>query len=149
MTTKVKAKISIRTMEPEDISGVLEIDQKLTGVKRAPTYSDLKAGDLGGALDLSFIAEADNNVVGFVMGRHAYLEDPPEDIGLVQIMGIHPYYQRQGIATKLINSMVAKCKAKGIKTVRFIVNETDGQMQELLTGLSFNRGHSVDYNLKV
>lgn len=149
MATRVKPKVAIRAMEPEDISGVLEIDQKITGVKRAPTYSDLKAGDLGGALDLSFIAEANEKVVGFIMGRHAYLGDPPEDIGLVQIMGIHPDFQRLGIATKLINTLILKCRSKRIKTVRFIVNETDNQMQTLLIGLNFNRGHHVDYNLHV
>jgi hypothetical protein len=32
-----KAEVKIRPMEPEDITGILEIDRKISGVKRAIT----------------------------------------------------------------------------------------------------------------
>jgi predicted N-acetyltransferase YhbS len=62
--------VKIRPMEPEDISGILKVDQKISGVARALTYRDLVREALGGQIDMSFVAEVDNQFVGFVM---AYL----------------------------------------------------------------------------
>jgi predicted N-acetyltransferase YhbS len=59
--------IKIRLMEPEDISGILEVDRKISGKARAITYRDLVREALGGQIDLSFVAEMDNQFVGFVM----------------------------------------------------------------------------------
>lgn len=142
-TTQVK--LRIRHMEPEDISAVLEIDRKITGVRRAVTYTDLKAGDLGGALDLSFVAEANSQVVGFILGWHAYIGEPVVEVGLIQILGVDPDYQRQGIATKLVNSLLGCCQSKGLKTVRVMVNERDSQLQDFFVRMGFYRGHLVDY----
>jgi hypothetical protein len=33
--------VKIRPMEPEDISGILVVDRKISGVQRALTYRDL------------------------------------------------------------------------------------------------------------
>jgi len=54
-------------MESEDISGILEVDQKISGVQRALTYRDLVQEALGGQIDMSCVAEMDNQFVGFVM----------------------------------------------------------------------------------
>ena len=106
MAAEQKAKVKIRSMEPEDISAILEIDHKLSGVKRAVTYTDLKAGDLGGALNLSFVAEAGDQVISFVLGRHAYIGEPVVEVSLIQILGVDPDYWRQGIATRLVNALI-------------------------------------------
>ena len=62
--------VKIRPMEPEDISGILKVDQKISGVARAVTYRDLVREALGGQIDMSFVAEIDDQFVRFVM---AYL----------------------------------------------------------------------------
>ena len=68
--------ITIRPMEPEDIDTILEIDRKISGQQRAITYADLITGDLGGELDLSFVAEVSGKVGGFILARHAYIGEP-------------------------------------------------------------------------
>jgi hypothetical protein len=54
-------------LEPEDISAILEIDRKITGEQRAITYRDLLQEALGGQMDVSFVAEMDDKMVGFVL----------------------------------------------------------------------------------
>lgn len=132
-------------MEPEDIDGVLAIDRKITGVRRAITYTDLITGDLGKVLGLSFVAEVDGQLAGFVLARHAFLGEPPMEVGLIQIMGVDPDYWRQGIATALINTLLDACRAKGLRAVWILVNERDSQLQGLFGHLSFRRGELVDY----
>ena len=62
-----EGRVTIRKMEPEDIDAILAIDGKIGGVQRAITYRDLVRDYLGGQMDVSFVAEADNKVVGFVL----------------------------------------------------------------------------------
>ena len=136
----------IRPMEPEDITTVLEIDRKISGVRRAITYSDLITGDLGGVLDLSFVAQVGDQVTGFILARHAYVGEPVIEAGLIQILGVDPDYWGQGIATKLVDALLDHCRLKGIKTVRIMVNDADSQLQGFFTRMDFRRGHLIDYS---
>jgi hypothetical protein len=43
--------VEIRPMEPEDISGILVVDRKISGVQRALTYRDLVREAPGGQID--------------------------------------------------------------------------------------------------
>lgn len=139
-------KIRIRPMEHEDIDSVLAIDQKITGERRAVTYTELITGDLGGVLALSFVAEVDGAVQGFLLARRVYVVAPPSEVGLIQILGVDPDYQRKGIASKLVNALLDTCRSKKLKTVRIMINERDEQLVGLFEHLGFRRGELIDYN---
>ena len=138
-------KLRVRPMEPEDITAVLEIDRKISGVRRAITYTDLITGDLGGLLDLSFVAEVSGQITGFILARHTYVGEPVVEAGLIQILGVDPDYWRQGIATNLVNALLERCQSRGLKTVRIMVNERDSQLQTFFARMGFRRGHLIDY----
>ncbi len=140
-----EGKIRIRPMEPEDIDSVLAIDRKISGVRRAVTYTDLITGDLGGVLDLSFVAEVDGQVAGFILARRAYVGEPVTEVGLVQILGVDPDYWRQGIASKLVAALLDTCQSKKLNAVRIMVNERDSQLQGLFAHMGFRRGQLIDY----
>lgn len=147
MTTieRKQGKIRIRPMEPEDIDSVLAIDRKISGVRRAITYTDLITGDLGGVLDLSFVAEVDGQIAGFILARRAYVGEPVTEVGLIQILGIDPDYWRQGIATKLVNALLDNCQEKKLDAVRIMVNERDSQLQPFFAHMGFHQGQLIDY----
>ncbi len=130
-------------MEPEDITAVLGIDRKISGIRRAITYTDLITGDLGGVLDLSVVAEVGGQVTGFILARHAYVGEPVVEVGLIQILGVGPDYWGQGIGTKLANALLERCRSKGLKTVRIMVNERDSQLQGFFAHMGFRRGHLI------
>ena len=71
----IEGKVKIRPMEPEDISGILIVDRKISGVKRAITYRDLVQETLGGQIDMSFVAEIGDQFVGFVMAYLTYVRE--------------------------------------------------------------------------
>ena len=144
--TSTEGKIIIRSMEPEDISGVLEVDRKISGVQRAITYTGLVTGDLGGVLDLSFVAEVSGRVTGFILARRAYVGEPVTEVGLIQILGVDPDYWRHSIATKLANALLERCRSVGLKTVRIMVNESDSQLQGFFAQMGFRRGQLIDYS---
>jgi ribosomal protein S18 acetylase RimI-like enzyme len=137
-------KVRIRPMEHEDIDSVLAIDRKITGVRRAVTYTELITGDLGGVLALSIVAEVDGTVQGFILARRAYIGEPTE-VGLVQMLGVDPDHQRQGIATKMVNAFLDTCRSKNLSAVRIVINERDDQLKGLFEHLGFRRGEFIDY----
>ena len=147
MTTRqvTEGKLRIRPMEHEDIESVLAIDRKITGVRRAITYTDLITGDLGGVLDLSVVAELAGEVIGFILARHAFVGEPVVESGLIQILGVDPDYWRQTIATRLVNALLENCQSRGLKTVRVMVNERDSQLQGFFAHMRFERGQLIDY----
>ena len=105
-------KVRIRPMADEDVDSVLAIDRKITGKRRAVTYTEMITGDLGGVLALSLVAEVDGEVKGFILARRVYVGEPPTEVGLIQILGVDPGYQRQGIASKMVNAFLNACRAK-------------------------------------
>ena len=140
------AEVKIRPMEPEDIDGILEVDRKISGVKRATTYRDLVQEVLGGEVDMSFVAEVDNQFVGFVLAYLTYVREQVSEACVIQIFGVDPKYQRQGIASKLIQALIDRCRSKNIKLVRVMLEERDSELQSLFKRLGFDRGHYIDYS---
>jgi predicted N-acetyltransferase YhbS len=145
-TVKTKEKVAIRSMNPEDISSIIDIDQKLTGVQRALDHIDIITGDMGGSLDLSFVAEVDSQVIGFVLARQVYVGEPVMPAGVIRIIGVDPEYRKQGIATRLVNAVVDLCTLKGIKAVRVIVGEKDSRIEGFFKHLGFGMAKLKVYN---
>ncbi len=141
--------VEIRPMEPEDISGILEVDRKISGVQRALTYKDLVREALGGQIDMSFVAEVDNQFVGFVMAYLTYVREQISEACVIQIFGVDPKYQRQGIASKLIQALLDKCRSKKIKLVRVMIDERDSELQGFFKRLGFDRDRYIDYSKTV
>lgn len=141
-----KAEVRIRSMEPEDINGILEVDRKISGVQRALTYRDLVREALGGEVDVSFVAEVDSQFVGFVLAYVTYVREQVSEACVIQIFGVDPTYQKQGIASKLMQALIEKCRSKKIKLVRVMLDERDGDLQSFFKRLGFDRGRYVDFS---
>jgi GNAT superfamily N-acetyltransferase len=136
-------------MEHEDIADVLAIDRKISGERRAITYTDLITGDLGGLLDLSVVAEVSGQVVGFILARLTFVGEPVVEVGLLQILGVDPGYWGQGVATRMVSFLLKRCGSKGIKTVQTMVNESDSQLQGFFEHVGFRPGKLIDYSKNV
>ncbi len=142
---KVQKHVRIRPMGTDDISAVLDIDHKISGMQRAITYDDPADGDLGGELEFSVVAEKDDKVVDFIFGKHLYMGEPVSEVGLIQTLGVDPDYRRQGIATKLVYTLFELYFSKGIKNVQVMVSGGDGQLDGFFTQLDFHRGYQIVY----
>jgi len=136
-------------MEPTDIDRVLSIDSKITGTRRAATYTDLIIGDLGEIPDLSFVAEVNGEVQGFLLARRAYFGEPFDEVGMIHILGVEPDYWRQGVATEMVNALVETCGEKNLNAVRIMVDQGDNQLKSLFERLGFRKGNLVDYTKKL
>ena len=67
--------------------------------------------------DTSFIAEKDNEIVGFLIG---FLSQTFPDEAYVHFLGVHPNFRKQGIARKLYECFFEVVRQRGRNVVRLV-----------------------------
>ena len=145
-TEKIVDNVKIRPMIAEDLGFIIDIDQKLTGVQRALGHTDIVTAELGEPYDLSFVAELNSKVIGFILARQVYVGEPAVETCSIQIIGIDPDYGRQGIASKLLNFLMQHCNSKKIHSVRVMVSNRDSKMEGFFKHVGFKQAPVKVYN---
>lgn len=151
MATGNKGEVTIRPMERGDIDSIIAIyskirEEKIPGVKRsrlsyrgAMTYDEVALTNPGGPLDLSLVAVADSKAVGFIWSGLAYVGIPIDQVGLIYMLIVDPDYQKKGIAAKLVNALIKRCREKKVHTVRAVLDEREWELQNYFQKLGFKR----------
>ncbi|HUT97314.1 MAG TPA: GNAT family N-acetyltransferase [Dehalococcoidales bacterium] len=149
--------IKIRPMERDDIDALIDVygkirEEKIPGTKRsrlsyrsAMTFDEVASTNPGGPLDLSCVAEADDKVVGFIWGRLAFAGIPIDEVGIIHLLIVDPDYQKQGIATKLVEALAQRCHARGVEAVRAVIDERHWELKDYFQKLGFHRSELVIY----
>lgn len=125
---------------------IFTIDRKASLLRRPTSYVDLITGDVAGLLDYGFVAEVDGHVRGFVLGRLVHIGEAAAEEGQIVIVGVHPDYQREGVASKLVSALLEKYRSKGIKTVRVAIDERDKDLLEFAKHMGFSVGRLIEYS---
>src|SRR3989304_3928985 len=93
-----KKEIYIRSLEKEDLSAIVDIEERLTGVARKAYWE--KRIEISEAIRphwASLVAELDNRAVGFVLGRAGELEfGLPGTVAWIEIIGGVAAYRGPG-----------------------------------------------------
>jgi ribosomal protein S18 acetylase RimI-like enzyme len=155
--TSTEKEIKIRPMERSDIDALLAVysrirEEKMPGTKRsrlsyrgAMTFDEVASTNPGGPLDLSCVAEVDGKVVGFIWGRLAFAGIPVDEVGIIHLIIVDTDYQKQGIATKLVDALAKRCHSRGVETVRAVVDERHWELKDYFQKLGFHRSELVIY----
>lgn len=136
-----EAPVKIRPMTRGDLQSVIDIDQEIRRQGTAMTYVNITTDRVFSArtnvspksagskenlikeafsklLNLGLVAEIDGKVRAFILGRVAKARVANGEVGTIALLGVHPHYQRRGIATQLAEALTGKFRAGEIKTVR-------------------------------
>ena len=122
------------------------MSKKITAEKIHVTYRDLAANDPGGPLDLSFVAEAKGQIIGFIMARLEYVYIPFVEVCLVHAVVVDPEYQRRHIGSALIKELLGHCHLEDINTIRTLVRQDDNQWQSFIEHLGFHRSNIINWD---
>lgn len=144
-----KASVKIREMRPEDVEGILEIERVTKGDKRAATYAPVPDSCIGGELGSSVVAEVKDKIVGFVLGRVVASPTELRYVAWVELIGILPAYQHQGVGRKMVEVWKERCRKKGIKKVHVMINWRDWWMLSFFESLGFCRGDLTDFQAEI
>jgi len=138
--------ISVRRMTPKDLDEVLVLIGKMTKGKSRITYRDLIANEPGGPLDLSLVAEASGQMVGFALARVEFVYIPLVEVCLIYSVGVDPQYRARHIGAALVNELVKHCHLDGIPTVRALVAEDNEPLRKFIEYLGFHRSNVINYD---
>lgn len=137
--------IKIRRMVPTDLPEILRIDSILVGGKRAITWQEkVETLWFTERPALNFVAEVGDKVVGFVLGDVRGAEYGTPMCGWVDVIGVHPAWQRKGIGKRLIETFCQLCQSNQVRT-RIIIRQDDKRMKNFLKSLGFRKGELVDF----
>ena len=143
--------IEIRGLDKRDLAAIVNMEERETGVGR-PAYWE-KRLEISEAVRphwASLVAEYDNRVVGFILGRAGEHEfGLPGTVAWVEMIGVDPAFRRRGIAEKLIEQFVESAEDHGIITIFTLIDPSKTELQQFFTRLGFAHGKMVHYQKQI
>jgi len=146
MRTGEEDTINIRPMTRDDIHAVLALDKKLGNGRGLLSDKDMAATNPGGPLDLSFVAEVEGHLIGFIMSRLAYLMIPLNEVCIIQGMLIDPAYQRRGTGRRLLQTLLDYCQSEEISIIRALIPERNEELRHFFDAYGFHRSTIINYD---
>ena len=142
--------ITIRMMTAKDASAIADIDNRILGTRRHD-YWGMKVESAEARSPVPpLVAEVDGRVVGFIMGEASGWEyGVPETVGWIDTIGVHPEYQRHGVARLLAEELVSHMRKVGVTKVYTLVNWREWEMLRFFEKLGFERGDMMNLQLKI
>lgn len=137
--------IKIRRMTEEDIPQVRAIDESLAGLERAPSWqvgADIEMAVYRPAL--SFVAELEGNIVGFVLGDIRGAEYGKDVSGWIDMVGVDPRHQHMGVGRRLVETFYGMCQQNKVN-VEVVIREDDERLKGFFTSMGFRRGDLINF----
>ncbi len=142
-----KKTIHIRNLDKTDLSVIVDIEERVTGVAR-PDYWQ-KRIELFEAIRphwASLVAEMDNRVVAFILGRAGELEfGLPGNIAWIETIGVDPAYRGQGVGRTLMDQFTESAEDHAITSIFTLVDNNNSQMESFFDRIGFIRGKMIHF----
>lgn len=137
--------ITVRIMSERDVNLVAEIDDRTLGNRRHD-YFGMKMRAMHARSPIPpLVAEADQHVVGFIMGDASGREyGVPQTVGWIDSIGVHPEYQGKGVASLLVEELISYMRKVGVTKVYTLVSWRNIDMISFFDKLGFGPGEMVN-----
>lgn len=142
--------VKIRALAYGDLDAIVEIDKALFERER-PEYWSMKIEISENRSPMaSLVAELNGKVVGFILGDASGWEyGVPDTVGWIDTIGVHPSYQRKGIARILFKEMANNLKKVGVDTIYSFVNWKEFDLLHFFDKMGFHKGDMIHIEMKV
>jgi len=137
--------VKIRRMNEADLPRVEEIDRLLFGKERVSSWAfAVEAFWQAHRPTLNFAAELNGEVVGFLLGGIRRARRMVPLVGCIDIMGVHPDYQHNGIGRRLVEAFWEEC-GRSSATASVSIKKNDKQLRKFFTALGFRERDLVTF----
>ena len=135
-------KIAVREMREEDISAIIELDEKISGYTRSEMWRSEIEHYLRNK-SICLVAEIQNQVVGFMIGTvHPWLFGI-ENGGWIEILGVDPFHTAKGVGKKLGEKLLEEFKAQQVKVAYTSVKWTSSDLLEFFRTLEMTKSNFI------
>jgi len=142
--------VKIRLLKREDLDAIVEIDEKVLGEHRRDYWERKLETRNSKASQVSFVAEVDGKVAGFILGDVSGWEfGIPDTIGWIDTIGVDPTFQKQGLAGALARELVKHLRTLGVKTIYTLVSWKDWDLLQFFHAMGFTRGDMINLEMKI
>jgi GNAT superfamily N-acetyltransferase len=138
-----KFEIKLRPLTYKDIDPVLTLWWSPIIEK------EMIAASVGGRFDLSYIAEADGRLIGFIFARIEYLGIPIEEVCVIHAIVVQPEYRKHGVGKILFDELMKQCAQKGVKTIRALLPKDSHLLLNFLKTLDFKTSNIINMDKAV
>lgn len=136
--TSTAQDIRIRPLSELDITRIVAIDERLTGVYRPEVWERRVGYYLRRDPDSCPVAELGGKVVGFmfsdVRGGEFGLE---ETTGWIERFGVDPDFQGRSIGRRLFEAVQGRMADRDVATIRTLVDKKDSDLASFLRAVGF------------
>ncbi len=137
--------VSVRNILDGDMAVMIAIDKRITGKDRTRSWPQkVSSHSKTYYPPLSFVAEKDGKVIGFIIGTIMGAEYALPLSGWINIIGVDPDFQGKGVGRLLMRAFILACHRRGIKC-RLMVHEEDNRLRQMLESMGFKKGGLIDY----
>jgi ribosomal protein S18 acetylase RimI-like enzyme len=130
--------LHIRPLSELDISRVVAIDERLTGIYRPDVWERRVVYYIRRDSEACPVAEMDGKLVGFmfsdVRGGEFGLE---ETSGWIERFGVDPDFQGRSIGRRLFEAVLAHMRERGVTVLRTLVGQNDEDLASFLRAVGF------------
>jgi len=148
--TSTASDIRIRPLSELDISRIVSIDERLTGVYRPEVWARRVGYYLRRDPESCPVAEFEDKVVGFmfsdVRGGEFGLE---ETTGWIERFGVDPDYQGRSIGRRLFEAVKTHMVQNEVITIRTLVDKNDSDLAAFLRAVGFDNAPLQALELRV
>lgn len=116
-----RADLAIRPVRRGDLEAVIAIDTQVTGLEKRDYWRSVyrRYGEAASTPGAQFlVAEAEGEVVGFVIGEVRDWEFGAPPCGWVFAIDVRPDARQAGVGTRLLQSILAGFRRAGVRKVR-------------------------------
>ena len=148
--TSIASDIRIRPLSELDISRIVSIDERLTGVYRPEVWERRVGYYLRRDPESCPVAEFEGKLVGFmfsdVRGGEFGLE---ETTGWIERFGVDPDYQGRSIGRRLFDAVKSHMARNEVVTIRTLVDKNDSDLAAFLRAVGFDNASLQALELRV
>lgn len=150
MTPSAPADVTIRSLAPRDLAGVVRLDALHTGEPKPSYWKQLFRDFLKTKPErvrIGLVAEQNRTLAGFVLAEVRGFEFGSEPCGWILEIGVNPKFARRQVATQLLTEVSRRFRASGVTTIRTMVRRNDVPLLTFFRTNGFAGGPYVQLEL--
>ena len=130
--------IVIRPVSEHDAEGIARLDQLLTKVWRIEHWEERIAFAMRRDPEGSLVAEKDGRIVAYLFSDVRGSEYGFADkTGWLEALGVDPDQQKSSLGRNLMDQVMGRFQATGVKLVRTLVSDRHAEMGTFLEKMGF------------